>query len=123
MGSDPAATTTEAPAIASSARARNAGHSVNVQPSLTIVASPASSLTIVTVRRRSAAVSTATNGMPHAARSAANSSPVGPPTGATTVTSSPSACSTRATLTALPPARAETVCARLVACSRKRSTP
>jgi hypothetical protein len=80
-------------------------------------------LTIVAVCRRSRAESTAASRTPKPARSAANSSPVGPPTGATTLTSSPSACSTRATLTALPPALAETVCARLVACSVKRSTP
>ena len=52
-GSDPAATTTDACAISCAARSRKAGQSSACSASLTIVASPVSSLTTVTVRRRS----------------------------------------------------------------------
>ncbi len=68
----------------------------------------ASTSTMVTVRRVSPATGTNAWSMPSAASSAEISWPVRPPENPVTVTGRPRMRSTRATFTALPPARTST---------------
>src|SRR6266536_1109207 len=88
--------------------------------SFTAVAAPSD--TMVTVRRDGPAMSKSVSRNPAARTSNRMAAPVSPPTNPVTMVSWPSACSTRATLTPLPPARMSTAVGRCVAPRRSAGT-
>lgn len=78
-------------------------------------------VTIAVVRRVGASTSTSRWGMPARSRSCTNSTCTGPPIGAMTIAGSCCWCSTRATLTPLPPAHARPVGTRWLVPGRSSS--
>ena len=121
-GTLPLTTRTSASARVASTAARISGQQSSAAGSTSVVGSVPSRGTTVTVRRVGWSVATRVASSPVPARPRRSWFPVPPPAGATSRVGSPSRCSTRATLTALPPGRSVIALTRVVPLGCRWST-